>query len=168
MAAPTSAAPSGGATSARNDVIKLVCFYWQGQEYGVDIADVVETMLVKPVTRVFLTPAWMSGIMNLRGDVVAVLDLALLLGMGATVITDDSRIVLAECDQVRAGLLVDGLAELRLLDTTTRESPPSTIPPEVGSLLAGIYTLDNGQVVRALDLPALFASERLQSLDGLR
>lgn len=103
---------------------KLVCFLLHGQEYAADIANVVETLPVRPVTRVFLTPAWLAGIMNLRGDVVAVLDLSRLLGMPPTVVTDESRILLTRHGGRRAGLLVDGLAELRDVSLERLERPP--------------------------------------------
>jgi purine-binding chemotaxis protein CheW len=147
---------------------KLVCFLLHGQEYAAEIANVVETLAVRPVTRVFLTPPWLAGIMNLRGDVVAVLDLASLLGMPPTLVTDDSRIILARHAGRRAGLLVDGLAELRSASLDDLEPPPVTLPLEVAALLRGILTITSGEVVRVLDLPALFESESLESLRGAR
>lgn len=160
--------PPGEATKAATTAgtAKLVCFFLHGQEYAADIGEVVETLAVRPITRVFLTPPWMSGIMNLRGDVVAVLDLARLLGMPPTLITDDSRIVLARHEGRRAGLLVDGLAELRILDLSAVEPPPATLAVEVASLLRGVVTVAGGEVVRLLDLPALFESDKLRSLGG--
>lgn len=153
--------PSG--ESART--AKLVCFLLHGQEYAAPIGEVVETLAVRPITRVFLTPPWLAGIVNLRGDVVAVLDLARLLGMAETLITEDSRIVLARHNGTRAGFLVDGLAELRILDLGLLESPPATLAPEIASLLRGIVTVPGG-VVRLLDLTALFESDKLRSLGG--
>ena len=144
---------------------KLVCFLLNGQEYAAHIAEVIETLAVRPITRVFLTPPWLSGIINLRGDVVAVLDLARLLGMPATVVTDDSRIVLARHLGTRAGLLVDGLAELRTLDLAALEPAPATLPADVAALLRGVVTVPDG-VVRVLDLPSLFESDKLRSLRG--
>jgi purine-binding chemotaxis protein CheW len=147
---------------------KLVCFLLNGQEYAADIANVVETLAVRPITRVFLSPAWLAGIMNLRGDVVAVLDLARLLGMAPTIVTDDSRIVLARHAERRAGLLVDRLAELRVADLDDIEPAPITLAPEVAQLLRGIVTSASGDVVRVLDLPALFESDTVASLSGAR
>ena len=160
--------PPGEATStAAAGTAKLVCFFLHGQEYAADIGDVVETLAVRPITRVFLTPAWMAGVMNLRGDVVAVLDLARLIGMPPTLITDDSRIVLARHERRRAGLLVDGLAELRALDLGLLEPPPATLSAEVANLLRGVVTVQGGEVVRLLDLPALFESDKLRSIGTL-
>jgi chemotaxis signal transduction protein len=147
---------------------KLVCFLLQGQEYAADIANVVETLAVRPITRVFLTPPWLAGIMNLRGDVVVVLDLSRLLGMAPTVITDESRIVLASHDGRRAGLLVDGLAELRAAERDHIEPTPVTLSPEVAGLMRGVVTASPGEVVRVLDLPALFESESLAALSGAK
>jgi purine-binding chemotaxis protein CheW len=153
------------APAAAGGLAKLVCFFLHGQEYAADIAEVVETLAVRPITRVFLTPPWLAGIMNLRGDVVAILDLARLLGMPPTLLTDDSRIVLCRHQGRKAGLLVEGLAELRVLDLGAVEPPPATLPAEVANLLRGILTVQ-GEVVRLLDLSALFESEKLRSLGG--
>ncbi|HYU15492.1 MAG TPA: chemotaxis protein CheW [Candidatus Acidoferrum sp.] len=147
---------------------KLVCFLLRGQEYAADIASVVETLAVRPITHVFLTPAWLAGIMNLRGDVVAVLDLSQMLGMAPTILTDDSRIVLARHGGRRAGLLVDGLAELRTASLDRLEPAPATLSPDVARLLAGLITCSPGEVVRVLDLAALFESESLEALGGAR
>jgi purine-binding chemotaxis protein CheW len=149
--------------AAGAELLKLVCFELQGQEYGADITEVKETIPVRPITRVFLTPTWLAGIINLRGDVVAVLDLAQLLGLSATQITDDSRILIAKVGGVVAGVLVDRLAELRTLAVAALRPPPPTLSADGAALLRGIVTLEGGAAVRVLDLPALFESERLRA-----
>jgi purine-binding chemotaxis protein CheW len=159
---PPGETASSGKTAGTD---KLVCFFLHGQEFAAHIADVIETLTVRPVTRVFLTPPWLAGIVNLRGDVVAVIDLARLLGMAPTLVTDDSRIVLARHQGTRAGFLVDALAELRALDLAQAEPPPATLPSDVASFLRGVFTVPGG-VVRLLDLPALFESDKLRSLGG--
>jgi len=142
---------------------KLVCFYLNEQEYAADIDDIKETMALRPITRVFLTPAWMLGIINLRGDVVAVIDLAQLLGLPATVPTDDSRIIIARHEGKNVGVIVDQVAELRTMDIDGLQTPPATLSDEGAALLAGIATVDDGAPLRVLDLPGLFDSERLQA-----
>ncbi len=151
------------APSARSGVTKLVCFYLHGQEYAADINDIKETMLVRPITHVFLTPSWLSGIINLRGDIVAVIDLAQLLGLPPTVHTDTSRIVIATHRDRVGGILVDRMAELRNLDLDQLQPAPSVLAPDGAALLRGIATLDDGEAVRVLDLGNLFESERLRA-----
>lgn len=165
LASPNTASRAGQAP------IKLVCFCLHGQEYAVDIAQIKETMVVKPITRVFLTPPWLAGIMNLRGDIVAVLDLAQLLGLPAVEINQDSRIIICRYQdehQVKvAGVVVDELAELRTLDPANIEPPPPTLGNN--NLLVGVATVDGsadhaGVPLRVLDLDRLFESETLRAL----
>ncbi len=151
--------------SDRTGATKLVCFFLRGQEYAANIEHVKETMLVRPITRVFLTPPWLSGIINLRGDIVAVLDLAQLLGLPATNVTDESRILIAQQEGKSAGLLVDRMAELRTLDLGSLQPPPPTLPIETSALLLGLATIEDGAAVRVLDLPALFESDRLRAFE---
>jgi purine-binding chemotaxis protein CheW len=158
-------ANQGGAARAGGD--KLVCFMLAGQEYGAAIAQVKESMALRPLTRVFLTPPWLAGIMNLRGDVVPVIDVGRFLGLPPWAASDDSRIVLAQHGALRAGLLVDALAELRAAELAALQPAPSTLAPEVARLYRGLASVD-GALVRVLDLAALFDDDRLRTLDGLR
>ena len=158
MAAPS---PRPGA-----DALHLVCFSLHDQEYGVAIADVKETLAPRPIVRMFLTPDWLAGIMNLRGDVVAVIDLARFLGMPPTVTGDDGRIVVLRHKTLTAGVLVDRMAEVRVVPLEQVASTPATIPAETASLMRGIATIGagGGGALRVLDVAALFESERVRAL----
>jgi len=147
---------------------KLVCFRLASQEYGLDIESVKETLTLRPLTRVFLTPSWVLGIINLRGDIVPVLDLAELLGMPASTIEPDSRIVIVDHDDHRAGIVVDELAELRIVQSDGIAPAPSTLSPEASELVSGLATVDGGAALRILDLDSLFACERVTALRRTR
>jgi len=152
---------------AAANLTRLVCFDLHGQEYAARIDQVKETLTLRPITRVFLVPPWIAGIVNLRGDIVAVIDLALLLGMQPTRLDDDSRIVIAVHDGRRAGILVNRMAELRDADLTSLQPPPPTLPAEVAELFLGIATVDGGKPLRVLDLALLFDTDRLRvATDG--
>ena len=144
--------------------LRLVCFTLHDQEYGVAIESVKETLAVRPITRMFLTPPWLAGIMNLRGDVVAVLDLARFLGMPPTGTGDDSRIVVVRRGALVVGILVDRMAEVRQLDPAAILPPPPTVPADVADVLRGIASVD-GAAVRVLDVVALFDSDRVRALE---
>ena len=145
------------------DALHLVCFHLHDQEYGVAIAGVKETLALRPIVRMFLTPDWLAGIMNLRGDVVAVIDLARFLGMPPTVSGDDGRIVVVRHKTLTAGVLVDRMADVRIVPVEHVAPPPATVPADVAALLRGIATVDGG-AVRVLDVAALFDSERVRAL----
>ncbi len=155
MAAPS---PRPGA-----DALHLVCFSLHDQEYGVAIADVKETLAPRPIVRMFLTPEWLAGIMNLRGDVVAVIDLARFLGMPPTIAGDDGRIVVLRHKTLTAGVLVDRMAEVRVVPREQIAPTPATIPIETSSLMRGVAAIGGG-ALRVLDVAALFESERVRAL----
>lgn len=170
--------------------VKHVCFRMHAQEFALDIAAVRETMAVRPITRVFLAPPHFAGIINLRGDVVPVLDVAQLLGLPPIVMTHDTRIVLCQYRQGRAadagagdaaaglapgsitasgdgvtlsaGILVDELGELRMLDVARIEPPPPTLPRDTATLLAGVVMLDDHTPLQVLDIARLFTSDRVR------
>jgi purine-binding chemotaxis protein CheW len=141
---------------------KHVCFWLRDQQLGASIADVKETIVMRPITRVFLTPPWIAGIINLRGDVVAVIDLAAFLELGRTTPSAETRIVITHCGGVTAGLLVDRLSEVRVIDPARVQPPPPTIAPEVAELCTGVTTIDDGTPLLLLDLPRLLGSPRLR------
>ena len=150
--------------AAGADLLKLVCFELQGQEYGADITEVKETIPVRPITRVFLTPVWLSGIINLRGDVVAVLDLGLCLGLPAITITPETRILIARAFGRSAGLLVDRLDVVRAVAAGAMEPLRHVERSEsaAAELASSLVTLEDGAPLCVLDLEKLFSSERLR------
>jgi chemotaxis signal transduction protein len=150
------------AARARAEVT-LVCFHLAGRRFGCPIAEVKETLVVRPLTRVFLTPPWIAGIINLRGDIVAVLDLAAFLDLGRTAIGAQTRIVIARAADRTAGLLVDRLADPRGADLATLEPPPAGLDPEIAGLLAGVVTLPGGEPLTVLDLGRILGSPRLRA-----
>lgn len=147
------------------DPLRLVCFELRRQELALPIAEVRETLTLRPITRVWLSPAWLAGIFSLRGDIVPVVDLGVLLGLPATNAGDDSRIVVVERGGKLAGMLVDRLCELRTVDAATIEAAPPGLAPEVAALLRGLVATATG-TVRVLDLDALFSPERIGALAG--
>lgn len=141
-----------------------MCFELRGQELALPIGDVRETLPIQPVTRVFLTPPCLAGVFSLRGEIVPVIDLAVLLGMTRTDVGDDSRIVVVEHAAGTAGILVDRLRDLRTLDVDP-DPPPSSLSPAVAALLLGVAATPTG-TVRVLDVHAVITAEPLRAIAG--
>ena len=140
---------------------KAICFWLSGQLLGVPIEQVKETIVLRPITRVFLTPGWVAGLINLRGDVVAVLDLAGLLDLPSTGFTDETRIVITRHGGKTAGLIVDRLADARVYDRERLEPAPATLSGAVAELVTGVATQEAGVPLVVLDLERLLHSGRL-------
>lgn len=148
---------------------KHVCFRLRGQLFGADIGDVKETVEPGPLTRVFLVDPCIAGVMSLRGDIVAVIDLAAFLGMAGARTREESgrpRVLIAQVrDAARrertAGLLVDRLEEVRLVDPSGLQPPPPAVDPQAASFLRGVVSLPDGPL-GILDLHRVLGGERFR------
>lgn len=138
-----------------------MCFEVRGQELAIPIEDVRETVPVQPVTRVFLTPPCLAGVFSLRGEIVPALDLAVLLGLARTEVGADSKIVVIEHATGTAGIIVDGLRDLRTIEAL--DPPPTSLGPHVAALLLGVAATPTG-TVRVLDAQAVLTAEPLRAL----
>jgi purine-binding chemotaxis protein CheW len=139
----------------------LVCFELRGQELAIPIDDVRETVPVQPVTRVFLTPSCLAGVFSLRGEIVPAIDLGVLMGMPRTEVGTDSKIVVIEHASGTAGVIVDGLKDLRTIEAL--DPPPATLSTAVASLLMGVAATPTGSV-RVLDAHAVLTAEPLRAV----
>lgn len=141
-----------------------MCFELRGQELALPIGCVRETLPVPPITKVFLVPACVAGVFSLRGDIVPVLDLGVLLGLAATLVGDDSKIVVVSHAAGVAGIVVDRLRDLRTIEQAL-DPPPPGLAAEVAALLAGVVATPTGSV-RVLDAGAVLTAEPLRALRG--
>jgi len=141
--------------------VKLLCFHVAGQDFGVPIAAVKETIAERPLTRLFLVPRFVCGLINLRGEVVAILDLAALLGLPSDEPARGHRrearnmIILRAnllagvrdarhaANRPAAGLLVDRLDGVRDLEPSELKPPPPTLAAEPAGYLDGVASAGN-------------------------
>jgi purine-binding chemotaxis protein CheW len=134
--------------STSDAVEKLVCFALGGQELALPIRAVKETLPLRPVTRVFLVPPVVAGLINLRGEVVAVLDLSRLIGIDH-VLRDDAAIVILRpaepgaraSNRAACGLIVDRLLGVREVAGAALQPAPPTLSPEPASYLRGVASV---------------------------
>ena len=138
---------------------KHVCFLAHGQEFAAPVDAVSETTPLRPLTRVFHTEPFIAGVMSLRGEIVAVLDLGLFLGLGPTDLA--SGVVLVRSGRKRAGLLAERMSEVRELSDDAIGPVPQLVPDEQAPFFRGVASLPHGPVV-VLDVERIFADERVR------
>ncbi|PKM78854.1 MAG: chemotaxis protein CheW, partial [Firmicutes bacterium HGW-Firmicutes-13] len=119
--------------------IQLVVFNLHGEEFGVDIKQVKEVLKLTQVTHLPHTAEYIQGVINLRGDVIPVINLRKRFG-----IPDDeedktsSRIIIVEIEGDLVGLIVDSVSEVLRLSTEAVESPSSTVAGSKSEFLEGV------------------------------
>jgi len=105
--------------------VTLGCFEVRGSVFALDVAQLREVVRWQPVTALPSAPELIEGVIDLRGVVVPVIDLARALGLGAVDAGAQARIVVTEVDGLVVGLAVDAAVEVLSVDATVMEDPPA-------------------------------------------
>ncbi len=126
--------------------------------YGINIADVAEVIKCPEIFGIPHTPDYIVGVVNLRGEVLAVMDIKKLLGLPAALSEDQKHIVVVERDNVKIGLKVDKAAGLISVPNSDIKPLLSTGDKAKG-FIAGEIQL-NEEVLAILNLDALTEEEQ--------
>jgi purine-binding chemotaxis protein CheW len=114
--------------SPHSEQSQYLGFHIAGEEYAIGILRVREILEYDTVTRVPTTPPSIRGVINLRGSVVPVVDLAVKLGLAESVVTKRSCVVVVEIvlegERTVMGLLADAVSQVIDLPAAEIEPPP--------------------------------------------
>ncbi|RKZ29342.1 chemotaxis protein CheW [bacterium] len=123
--------------------IDLVVFKIKTELYSLDISFVKEVVELRPIVPVPETPEFILGVINLRGEVLPVIDIKKRLGFGNVHAEINSKIIIVENDRYKAGLLVESLPYVIHSDTEKIKPEPTTIQPKVDmDLVSGVIEED--------------------------
>lgn len=115
-------------TKAQNgELMQLVSFRIGDEEFGVDILKVQEINRMNQITRVPNAPEYVSGVMNLRGKVIPVIDLRQRFHLGRRDHDKDTRIIVVELKSRVIGFVVDAVNEVLRIPKSVTEPPPSMV-----------------------------------------
>jgi purine-binding chemotaxis protein CheW len=140
------------------DERQLVVFDLAGENYGVDINAVREIIRIQQVTHVPDAPEYVEGVMNLRGNVIPVIDLRRRLGLRANDATAESRVVVVDIAGHGIGVIVDAVREVLRIPTASIEPASAVISTEDSFYLEGIAKLDNRLLI-LLDIDRALAEQ---------
>jgi len=133
---------------------ELITFEVSGQIFALDIMAIREIRAWTPVTPMPRVPHYVAGVVNLRGTVLPVIDLAARLGWGATQATPRHAIIVCQVNGQSQGLIVDSVSDIVTLPSDTLQSPPSAGQDAVISFLKGLAAIED-HMVMVLDLQSL-------------
>jgi purine-binding chemotaxis protein CheW len=130
-----------------SEVIQLVSFMLDEVEYGVDILSVHEILRYPEMTRLPNTPRFIKGVINLRGNVLPVVDVRLRFGFPKGNITDLTRIIVVETGGKQVGLLVDNVYQVVRIPTANVDPPSELITGVSEEFISGIGRLKDRLIV---------------------
>ena len=146
----------------------LVVFRLGPESYGLRLEEVREIIMLGQITPVPRAPQFVEGVINLRGEVMPVVDLRSRFGLDRVPATSVSRILITRLAGVYTGLVVDAVDEVRPVDLARFGPPPPMTAVGANRYIEQVARLDHGMIF-LLELQELLTeveSEQLQGLNG--
>lgn len=142
---------------------QLVVFGLADELYGIDINTVREIVTMQRVTRVPKVPEYIEGIINLRGNVIPVIDLRKKLGLKVKEHTKDTRIVVVEVASETVGLVVDSVSEVMRVPKASIEPRSALIGDLESDPVEGIVRLEDRLII-LVDIARIVTTRELNAL----
>ncbi|MGC2423688.1 MAG: chemotaxis protein CheW [Nitrospirota bacterium] len=149
--------------------VQLAVFRAGQGEYGVDIMKIMEIIRPQKLTSVPKAPEFIEGIINLRGNVVPVIDVRKRLGVNSAPVGGSSRdkVLILLVDGKMLGAVVDGVKEIMYMDLGEIEETPEAVKGPEAQFLQGVGKAGD-RLIMVLDPEKLLNRRELTELDSAR
>lgn len=154
-------------TQVETHDLPLVVFRLAGEAYGLHLEEVREIIMAGLITPVPRAPAFIEGVLNLRGEVMPVLDLRTRFGQPRTDRTSLTRIVITSIGGVYTGLVVDAVEEVRNVDQRRLEEPPKVTAVGANAYITQVARSEAG-VIFLLDIQRLLSDAEGRQLEAFQ
>ncbi|WP_417258912.1 chemotaxis protein CheW [Celeribacter sp.] len=134
--------------------IELLSFRVGGQDYSVDIMSVREIRGSAKATSLPHAPAFVKGVINLRGTVLPIVDLAARLGLETEGNNDRNVIIVVDLGGRTAGLMVDAVSDILAIPHDELQAPPEMSIDDARNFVSALIVVEN-RMIRVLDLDAV-------------
>ncbi len=164
---PTSASPN--ASHAAGTPKEFLTFRLGGEEYGIDILRVQEIRSYEAPTRIANAPAFIKGVVNLRGVIVPIIDLRLKLGCEAAEYDGSTVVIVLNVHGRVVGSVVDSVSDVIAIAADNIKAAPQLNASVDAGYIMGIGCIKNGETERMLiltDIEALMSSAEMGLMDS--
>ncbi|MDW2105417.1 chemotaxis protein CheW, partial [Vibrio sp. 1580] len=134
--------------------------------YGINVMQVREVLRYTEIAPVPGAPDYVLGIINLRGNVVTVIDTRSRFGLMEGEVTDNTRIIVIESERQVIGILVDSVAEVVYLRSSEIDTTPSVGTDESAKFIQGVSNRD-GKLLILVDLNKLLTDDEWDEMAHL-
>ncbi len=159
----TETVESSKAKPSRGEGLKssqVVTFCIANQEYGIDIMKVQEIILMGEITQVPEVPVYIKGVINLRGNVIPIIDLRRRFNLAEEEVNEETRIIVVNVNKKTIGIVVDAVNEVLRTGHSEIEPPPSTIMGLGRDYLKGLIKLEKRLLI-LLDIDKILSLAEL-------
>jgi len=146
--------------------LQLVGFKVSNEEFGISIMKVQEIIRIQEITKVPQMPDFIEGIINLRGNVIPIIDLRKRFGLPRADKNNDTRIVVVSVLSRVMGIIVDSVSEVIRLSEEQIEPPPPFISSNVAAdFIKGVGKLGSKRLLLYLDIDKMLSSDEHSAID---
>ncbi len=157
---------SAQAQAVEDPLIQWVTFRLDEESFGINVMQVQEVLREIEVAPVPGAPHYVMGIINLRGNVVSVIDARIRFGLPARDSTDLTRIIVIEVQQHIIGILVDSVAEVVDINRSEVETAPNVGTDETSKYIDGVVSRGEKLLI-LVDLNKLLSTEEWSEVSGI-
>ncbi len=156
--------------SDANSVLQLVTFQLGKEIYGIDIMDVKEIVKIQDIRSIPGAPDYVSGILNLRGAIIPVIDLHKRFNFQKLELSEEDKllsgIVIVNIEGVLTGIIIDRVAKVETVDVKEIQPPPQLISGIGTEFIQGVVRQGDRYLI-ILDVRRLFSKSELKQLDKI-
>lgn len=153
--------------SSSEELLQLVICQLSNEEFGIEISKVQEIIRIPDITSLPQAPCYIEGIINLRGSIIPVINLALRFNLPREDLDERSRIMVVEIDNMVAGIVVDAVTEVMRISTEDIDPAPEIIASKVSErYIQGVGKIDKRLLI-LLDIDKVFTEEQKMNISRL-
>ena len=145
-------------TEIHSDTVELASFYIGEALCGMDILKVQEINKLIEMTRVPQAPEYVLGILNLRGEIITIVDLGKKLGLKSTEMSHKTRNIIVNSNGEHIGLMVEQISDVIQADWKKVEAPPANIGGVQGRYFIGVFKTED-RLIGILDVEKVLEEE---------
>ncbi len=138
------------------DTIQCILFKMGNEYYGLSISTVKEIIKPLPVTKIPKSPPFVEGVIDLRGRILAIVNVRSIFGLDPLPLTDESRFVDIQLDGLNLGIVVEAVSEVVRIPVKQIEPAPAMIAGVEGKFLKGIARFED-KLILLMDVEEVFA-----------
>ncbi|MCR5085149.1 MAG: chemotaxis protein CheW [Succinivibrionaceae bacterium] len=152
--------------ASQGESLRWVTFKLDKEMYGVNVMQVREVLRYTDIAPVPGAPSFVLGIINLRGNVVTVIDTRMRFGLPSAEVTDNTRIMIIESDKQAIGIMVDSVLAVVDLNTRDIDDTPNVGTEESAKFISGVCNRDDDLLI-LIDINKLLSDEEWKQVANL-
>jgi len=145
--------------------MKVIVFTLAHEEYGIEVDKVRTIERMVPITRVPKTPAFVKGVINLRGVVIPVIDLRGRFGLVESEYTENSRIIIVAANDLEVGFIVDSANDVIDVMSDAIENPPEVVGGIKAKYISGVAKISESRLLILLNLAEVLNRSEIIQLE---